>query len=252
MATHVYYVVPEDLDDFAHPNLLVVSAAAPTLRDVKNAFVLPGQYHFRFKRAFKSGFVWVDILDDAAAVPMFDGYVFAKVSRVTSNAANAPAAAAAAKPAPPQVKAASSAPAVVAAWGEDDDVWNDSHASAPAAPPATAAPPVAPAAPAAAAAAAASEDLFGFGFSGASAAAPAAKSAPAAIDLLGTEPSTAAPDLDFWSDAGFASATPPQQPSPPPRPASAGNAAAAAAAAAKPKSSVPATLGSQAAKQFTL
>jgi hypothetical protein len=252
----VYYVVPEDLDDFSHPNLFSVPAAAPSLADIKKAFPLPGSYHFRFKRQFKSGFVWADALDDAASVPSFEGVIFAKISRISKtsaaphDAASEPAEASKvaakerSKPPqqPPQQQPRQQQPPqqqprqqqevrrVDAGWGEDED-WTATPSPAP--PPRQPTPPAAVAAPVNDAA---SDDLFGF-LGASSAPAPSGST----MDFFGSgssssnQPlpgsssasvatSSAGPVLDFWGDAGdvFAS-TPPAEPSPPPRPASGGN-----------------------------
>jgi hypothetical protein len=45
---------------------------------------VPGIYHFRFLKTLGDMKVWMDIVDDHAAVPLADGSVFAKVSRVTA------------------------------------------------------------------------------------------------------------------------------------------------------------------------
>ncbi len=82
--TAVFYFVPEDGDDVKSPNVFSLGRAADKVRlgDVKKTFPLPGAYHFRFKKAFKSTFVWMDVLDDFEVVPRFDGAILAKVSRL--------------------------------------------------------------------------------------------------------------------------------------------------------------------------
>mmetsp|Transcript_13710 Transcript_13710/g.26545 ORF Transcript_13710/g.26545 Transcript_13710/m.26545 type:complete len:272 (-) Transcript_13710:39-854(-) len=83
--TSVYYFVPEDGDDEAHPNFYTLGRPANKVRlgDVKTTFPLPGGYHFRFKKAFKNTYVWLDLLDDAALVPRFDNQIVAKVARLS-------------------------------------------------------------------------------------------------------------------------------------------------------------------------
>jgi len=84
--TAVFYYVPEDGDEEDHPNFFTIGRAANKVRlgDVKKAFPLPGGYHFRFKKTFKSTFVWLDVLDDYDVVPRFDGQIVAKVSRLSA------------------------------------------------------------------------------------------------------------------------------------------------------------------------
>ena len=52
------------------------------LADVKHAFPLPGAYHFRFKRGYKNTYVWLDVSNDADVVPVHDGFIMTKVSRI--------------------------------------------------------------------------------------------------------------------------------------------------------------------------
>lgn len=47
-------------------------------------FPLPGSYHFRFKKKLgESKVVWLDMVDDSAEVPAFDGVILAKVTRIS-------------------------------------------------------------------------------------------------------------------------------------------------------------------------
>ena len=94
---NVYYVVPEDGDtDEAHPNWVEVRGAGQQLKlgELRAAFPLPGTYHFRFKRAFRGSAVWLDVLDDDAPVPVFEGAIIAKVSRLSARSGAVPASAA--------------------------------------------------------------------------------------------------------------------------------------------------------------
>ncbi|KAJ1448053.1 hypothetical protein M885DRAFT_540456 [Pelagophyceae sp. CCMP2097] len=81
----VRYVVPEDGDDFEHPNVFELqNTSVLRLGDVRRAFPLRGAFHFRFKRKVAGLVIWADAAGDAAEVPRFEGIVFAKVSRVTN------------------------------------------------------------------------------------------------------------------------------------------------------------------------
>ena len=48
------------------------------------AFPIPGDYHFRFLRGIGDMKVWLDYNDDTLALPVTDGGIFAKVSRMTA------------------------------------------------------------------------------------------------------------------------------------------------------------------------
>ena len=82
--TLVYYVIPEDDDDFEHPNVFAIHKGVKqlTIRDVVSAFPLPGTYHFRFKTNFMKTFVWEDGVDMNSVVPTYKGVVSLKVSRL--------------------------------------------------------------------------------------------------------------------------------------------------------------------------
>ena len=82
--TLVYYVIPEDDDDFEHPNVFAIHKGVKqlTIRDVVSAFPLPGTYHFRFKTNFMKTFVWEDGVDMDSVVPTYKGGVSLKVSRL--------------------------------------------------------------------------------------------------------------------------------------------------------------------------
>ncbi len=86
MATYVCYHLPSDRDEAEHPNAYSVPKQGEdiTLRDIKDSFPLPGDYHFRFKVRLDSGFYWLDCTDDAANVPVFaPRRIVAKVLRLS-------------------------------------------------------------------------------------------------------------------------------------------------------------------------
>uniref|UniRef100_A0A7S2I1Q8 DIX domain-containing protein n=1 Tax=Helicotheca tamesis TaxID=374047 RepID=A0A7S2I1Q8_9STRA len=93
--TTIRYFLPEDGDVEQHPNVFLAPkpsrpGAAPLLGQVKEAFPLPGKYHFRFKAPLfpgadreKGGMaVWMDCVDDSQHVSTFRGAIIAKVTRV--------------------------------------------------------------------------------------------------------------------------------------------------------------------------
>ena len=79
----IKYIVPEDGDDQAHPNVFKITAPqAPTLGQLKKAFPLPGKYHFRCLRSINNMTVWMDTTDDNAVLVTFEGAIFLKASRI--------------------------------------------------------------------------------------------------------------------------------------------------------------------------
>lgn len=91
----VRYFIPEDGDTEAQPNVFLApkprhQGAAPTLGQIKQAFPIPGRYHFRFKAPLVPGgdrdkgqfAVWMDCVDDRQPVPTWQSTIVAKVTRV--------------------------------------------------------------------------------------------------------------------------------------------------------------------------
>ena len=89
------YFVPEDGDDELTPNVFLAPKPKqpgypPTLGEVKQAFPLPGRYHFRFKSSLVPGSdrekgslaVWMDAVDDRMPVPTWRSAIIAKVTRI--------------------------------------------------------------------------------------------------------------------------------------------------------------------------
>ena len=121
----IKYFIPEDGDDIAHPNTFKLENNQPTLADIKKvsklmhqsislssrrrllniwfgggimwlfkiywisqAFPVPGVYHFRFQKSLGSHVVWMDINDEYAVVPMYQGAIFIKVTRIAAAASS--------------------------------------------------------------------------------------------------------------------------------------------------------------------
>lgn len=89
------YFVPEDGDTEDHPNVFMLpkstqSGSSPRLGDVKQAFPMPGKYHFRFKSPLIPGTdrekgavsVWMDCSEDNQRVGVWKNSIFAKVTRI--------------------------------------------------------------------------------------------------------------------------------------------------------------------------
>jgi hypothetical protein len=92
----IRYFLPEDGDSEAHPNVFLSPKAThpgapPTLGQIKDAFPLPGSYHFRFKSPVVPGAdrekgamaVWMDCIDDRQIVATWKGAIITKVTRVS-------------------------------------------------------------------------------------------------------------------------------------------------------------------------
>lgn len=90
------YFIPEDGDDETHPNVFLAPkprhpGTPPTLGQVKNAFPLPGLYHFRFKSALYPGgdrdkgamAVWMDLVNDSDTIPTWKNGIVAKITRIS-------------------------------------------------------------------------------------------------------------------------------------------------------------------------
>lgn len=84
-ATKVYYFIAEDGDEEAHPNVFSIPKPARQvgLGDVVAHFPLKQHpYHFRFKRAFQTKYVWLDVLSESQPLPQFEGALVCKVTRL--------------------------------------------------------------------------------------------------------------------------------------------------------------------------
>jgi len=82
--TLIFYYVPEDGDDQDILNGFAVPKSSDiTLGDVRASFPLEGQYHFRFKHMYQKVAVWMDINNDSCKVPVFNGKIIAKATRIS-------------------------------------------------------------------------------------------------------------------------------------------------------------------------
>lgn len=87
MSTKVFYFIADDGDDEAHPNMFSIPKSKTiTLQDLRVNFPLKQHvYHFRFKRPFQNKHIWMDCLSDSQPLPLVDGVLFCKVTRVAAN-----------------------------------------------------------------------------------------------------------------------------------------------------------------------
>jgi len=86
MSFRIKYFIPEDGDEFDHPNIFSLNTnggGSPTLIEVRRSFPVPGSYHFRFLRTLNDTKVWIDLTNENDVVPIFDGQIIAKVSRLS-------------------------------------------------------------------------------------------------------------------------------------------------------------------------
>mmetsp|Transcript_90700 Transcript_90700/g.171057 ORF Transcript_90700/g.171057 Transcript_90700/m.171057 type:complete len:181 (-) Transcript_90700:53-595(-) len=84
----IFYHIPADGDEAEPPNAFPVLKAgtAVKLQDIRAKFPLQGTYHFRFKMKFgETSSVWMDVTNEDSQVPMYDGKIIAKVTRVSWN-----------------------------------------------------------------------------------------------------------------------------------------------------------------------
>uniref|UniRef100_A0A7S4Q5L5 DIX domain-containing protein n=1 Tax=Alexandrium monilatum TaxID=311494 RepID=A0A7S4Q5L5_9DINO len=109
----IYYHIPEDKDEADVPNAFPVLKAGGEIRlqDIRAKFPLPGKYHFRFKMRLgdTAAALWMDVTNEDSQVPLFDGKIVAKVTRLSwGQVANSPA------PPPAPARSAPAAPAAPA------------------------------------------------------------------------------------------------------------------------------------------
>ena len=71
MDGHVAYIIPSDGDVLEQPNIFPLSGPVDkiTLRQVVDAFPLPGEYHFRFKSQYEKTYIWLDATAMDEVVP---------------------------------------------------------------------------------------------------------------------------------------------------------------------------------------
>ena len=88
--------MPEDGDLESQPNVFLAPKARnpnmpPTFGQIRDAFPMPGQYHFRFKSALVPGTdreksamaVWMDVVEERQPVPTWRNGIVVKVSRIS-------------------------------------------------------------------------------------------------------------------------------------------------------------------------
>jgi len=81
----IYYYVPEDKDDPEVPNAFGINIPQEEVRfsDIKQMFPLEGEYIFRFKYKYNSNNVWMDLPSDTTKLPLFNGKITMKATRIS-------------------------------------------------------------------------------------------------------------------------------------------------------------------------
>ena len=85
--TQVYYFVPEDAESGKQMNCFIVRRPANsiTLRQLREDFPLPGEYQFRFEYHYQSSSckVWLDLPSEESLVPLTEGEIRVKATRLS-------------------------------------------------------------------------------------------------------------------------------------------------------------------------
>jgi hypothetical protein len=84
--TSVLYYVPQDQDEGEEYNAFPVFKPKDQVRlqDIREAFPLPGDYHFRFQHLFnKKTLVWLDLSNEDCALPQVEGQILVKALRLS-------------------------------------------------------------------------------------------------------------------------------------------------------------------------
>jgi hypothetical protein len=81
-----YYIQGEEGEDNRHPNAFEIpdKGGKICLSDVTSGFPLcnKGVFHFRFRVNAKRGYMWADLTDPGATVPLTNGKIITKVLRL--------------------------------------------------------------------------------------------------------------------------------------------------------------------------
>lgn len=84
--TQVYYFVPEDAESGKQLNCFIVRRPVEsiTLGQIREDFPLPGEYHFRFQYLYQSSSckVWLDLPSENSKVPLVEGEIRIKATRI--------------------------------------------------------------------------------------------------------------------------------------------------------------------------
>ena len=82
--TFVHYFIPEDNEKQDKLNVFVLYKNYNDVRikDIEENFPLPGKYKFRFKFEFMNKNVWIDFNNPNTVLPLFEGKIIMKVTRI--------------------------------------------------------------------------------------------------------------------------------------------------------------------------
>ena len=95
--TSVFYYVPQDNETYNDLNAFPIYMKQDEirLRDVRECFPLPGNYHFRFQYVFnKKDVVWLDLNNERCKLPTVNDKIIMKVMRKSWTGQGTPATAA--------------------------------------------------------------------------------------------------------------------------------------------------------------
>ena len=69
--TNILYFLPEDNESMNQFNSFIIHKQADeiTMRDIKQSFPLPGEYHFRFQYNYHEAPVWLDVNNEGCKLP---------------------------------------------------------------------------------------------------------------------------------------------------------------------------------------
>lgn len=81
--TQILYYLPEDMDDSKQLNCFIILKEAKnlTLKDVRESFPLPGDYHFRFQYVYQGQKCWLDLSNEKCSLPNVQGFIIIKALR---------------------------------------------------------------------------------------------------------------------------------------------------------------------------
>ena len=64
-------------------NSINMSQEEVQISDIRAMFPLEGEYIFRFKYKYNNTILWMDLPNDSAKIPIFNGKIFVKATRIS-------------------------------------------------------------------------------------------------------------------------------------------------------------------------
>ena len=84
--TSIFYYIPEDGEDGTEMNAFPVYKSIEDVRltDIKEAFPVPGDYHFRFQHLYNHKMlVWLDLNNEGWQLPQVENQIIVKALRLS-------------------------------------------------------------------------------------------------------------------------------------------------------------------------